>query len=444
MARCPNVPEPKSLKDALDFVGALSDNSGDLKDRVGKDLERRVAKALGLRTAPKSVADDGSSTTISQNFNDVLTKLNELRKLIVHDSHHGSYGSYDSLKQSSHDASCTDLCVQHILGVLSQLYGTLNYFRFKVDTNNGGLGGGGWRGDKCNGYVSSATGTLGAWLKDSNTAPNGLHSASGSDVKILPGGYKTGANLKSTEGSALESHLQKLVSDSGSSTGSCLHYLLLDMAVITKYSHCLVPTCLVIMRALCEGGQKKFQAKLTQDSGLEDILKTLRDTLKPFAPEQSEGSQALLTALFKGSPHVYSKHLSDTYLKHFKWLTTILPLLIASLQFLSTDSTTWEQTDLEYAQTSGPFAYGFSFSDQWSSWRDDLKGQIPKAITKLTTDLTNLQQILKQHFNTSGSSAGSIAGSLLGTAAMGGMGTAVALNVGGVTTALKGAIGIFK
>ncbi|GIX62319.1 extracellular matrix-binding ebh [Babesia caballi] len=426
MTGCTHVPEPTSLKDALDFAGAMRHNSGGLKDLVGKELERRVEDALGLPTAPKSVADKSS---IKDNFNEVLDNLKELRTLIVDDSQHGFYGSYESLKQSPHDASCVELCVKHILGVLPELYCTLNYFHFKVDSSNGGLGGGGWRGDKCNGYVSSATGTLGAWLKDSNTAPNGLHSASGSDVKILPGGYKTGANLKSTEGSALESHLQKLVSDSGSSTGSCLHYLLLDMAVITKYSHCLVPTCLVIMRALCEGGQKKFQAKLTQDSGLEDILKTLRDTLKPFAPEQSEGSQALLTALFKGSPHVYSKRLTNTVAKHLEWLTPKLPLLTASLNTLKGDSTKWEQTDLQEAKTSGLFGYGFSFGGKWkSNWDDNCKNQISAAITKLTEDLSKLKSILKQHLNGSGSSAGSIAGSLLGTAAVGGAGAAVSFN----------------
>ncbi|GIX62373.1 variant erythrocyte surface antigen-1 family protein [Babesia caballi] len=44
----------------------------------------------------------------------------------------------------------------------------------------------------------------------------------------------------------------------------------------------------------------------------------------------------------------------------------------------------------------------------------------------------------------SSSSGAAAAGSLLGTAAVGGAGAAVALNVGGVTTALKGAIGILK
>ncbi|GIX62987.1 secreted antigen 1 [Babesia caballi] len=437
--RCSDVPAPKTLKEALDFAGALSKNDN-IRDLAGTVLQLRVSMALGLDEAPKSVADNGS---ISKNFNDVLTKLNELRKEIVDTQYQNNYGNYESLKSADED-SCPKLCASHILGVLPQLYCTLNYFCFTVDTNNSSLGGGGWGSNRCDGQDSHGygTGTLGAWLTDSNTSPAGVPSASGSNSRLLPGGYN--GNLSQKQGSALKSNLSTLANNAGGGGGGCLQYFLMDVCIITDISPCNTAVYLAVLAALSDKPENKFGDKLKKYPGLSDVLKTLHDNLKPFAPEQSGGEDALLTALFDGSPHVYSKRLSDTFVKHLEWLTTTLPLLIASLQFLSTDSTTWEQTDLEYAQTSGPFAYGFSFSDQWSSWRDDLKGQIPKAITKLTTDLTNLQQILKQHFNTSGSSAGSIAGSLLGTAAMGGMGTAVALNVGGVTTALKGAIGIFK
>ncbi|GIX62552.1 secreted antigen 1 [Babesia caballi] len=440
MTGCATVPAPKTFKEALEFAGALSVNHG-LKQSVGQELQERVATALGPLSAPQSVADGDS---ISQNFNDVLTKLNDLRNSIVDDSHLGSYGTYETLKQSSHDASCVDRCITQILGVLPRLYATLAYLAFKVDTNNGTLGGGNWSRDQCNASSGYGTGTLGAWLKYANTVPNGAPSAQNSDAKLLPGGFGR-ANLKSTEGSALKSKLESLVNDSGADTAGCLHNLVLDVCIITDFSTCNIAVYLIVLTALSDKQENKFQDQPKTYTGLDGALKTLHDKIKSFAPEQSGGEEALLKALFKGSPVAYSKRLSDTLRKYLEWLTTIIPSLIASLNLLKTDAAKWDQDGLEYAQTSGPFAYGFSFGGKWSSnWSDQIRSEIPGAITKLTTDLTKLHQILKQHFNGSGSSAGSIAGSLLGTAAVGGAGAAVEFNVGGVTTALKGAIGLLK
>ncbi|GIX62780.1 secreted antigen 1 [Babesia caballi] len=448
MARCTNVPEPKSLNDALDFAGALSLNQG-LKDSVGTALERRVAKALGLRDPPKSVAD-GDSTTISGNFHDVLTKLNDLRNSIVDDSHLGSYGTYETLKQPSHDASCVESCVERILGVLARLYCTLNYFYFKVDSDNGTLGGGNWNSDDCNASSGYGTGTLGAWLKDANKLPTGVPSASGSDVKLLPGGYD--GNVSDKMGSALMNTLGKLINDSGGGAGGCLQYFLMDVFAITPFYSCDATTCLLFLRWFCCAvtGESRFDDALNESErsahpNVKAPCTSLSKQLKLFTAEQSD-SNALFTALFQSSVYRYREEWKGiAFLKCIEWLKGILPPLIASLQSLSGDAKTWTYQCFEGSRISGPFAYGFSLSDQWSSqWNDDCKTQIPAAINKLNDSLTDLQHILKQHFNGSGSSAGSIAGSLFGTAAVGGVGTAVALNVGGGTTALKGAIGIFK
>ncbi|GIX62284.1 variant erythrocyte surface antigen-1 family protein [Babesia caballi] len=73
----------------------------------------------------------------------------------------------------------------------------------------------------------------------------------------------------------------------------------------------------------------------------------------------------------------------------------------------------------------------------------------PAGVKKLSEGYLTLLKQIQSVFNEDppappSSSGGSIAGSLLGTAAVGGAGAAVAFNVGGVTTALKGAIGLFK
>ncbi|GIX61137.1 secreted antigen 1 [Babesia caballi] len=440
------VYKPATLKDTLDLAAALSVNST-LKQGVGKALEERVAKALGLHSAPPTVSYDSSVKTISQNFENVLTKLNDLRTAIVDNGDHTTYGKYDHLASSSGEVTCVEICTDHILTILPRLYATLNFLLFKVDDTYTNLGGE-WENQECNSgnHVDNSK-SLNQWLTD--TGSTGIPSSSGSPLKssatLLPGGY-VNSKLSQQRGGDIVGTLNDLLIDSGLGDDGFLQHLFLDLGVLGEWSACSTAACLVIVRVLCENfGFSKIQIDMHNVLGqaINDVL----SSIKPLTPwENDEDDEALLTALFDGRPDSYLKRLQHGAFK--KCMTMFhdkLGSLIENLNSLKTDCTQWSQQGLKDATISGPFGYGFSFGGKWkSNWSDQIRSQIPAAITKLTTDLTKLQQILKQHFNASGSSAGSIAGSLLGTAAVGGAGAAVALNVGGVTTAVKGAIGIFK
>ncbi|GIX66369.1 secreted antigen 1 [Babesia caballi] len=442
MTNCPDVPAPTSLKEALDFAGALNKNSSDLKDRVGKELQERVKTKLSLSGELKSV----SGSSISDNFEDFLSELDALRKEIVDTQHQNNYGNYEFLKDIGVNDYCAKTCVSHILDILPSLYATLNFLYFQVDSLQNNLGGGGWENQSCN------TGSMSQWLKDSHGLPSASHSGSmPSDASptILPGGY--GNNLSAKQGSDLDTPLGELISGAGGGSGRPIHNLLLDLVLITRWSTCNTATCMAAVRAVCENIAKKFQTQIRSYSDIRSACSAVQSHITTLTPDQDD-SNALLTALFEGAPHAYSETLEpDAFRGYMMWLTRTLPSLIASLTLLKTDSTKWAKQDLTDATISGSFGYGFSFGGKWrSNWNNSIvKKDIPEAINKLTTDLTKLQSILQKHFpttepNGSGSSAGSIAGSLLGTAAVGGAGAAVALNVGGVSTALKGVIGILK
>ncbi|GIX65689.1 uncharacterized protein BcabD6B2_51240 [Babesia caballi] len=75
MRDCSGVATPKTLKNALNFFGALSSNTAGLKEKVGKELEKRVEKTFGIKSAPDSVAGGA----IYQNFYQALNKVDELR-----------------------------------------------------------------------------------------------------------------------------------------------------------------------------------------------------------------------------------------------------------------------------------------------------------------------------------------------------------------------------
>ncbi|GIX66240.1 secreted antigen 1 [Babesia caballi] len=386
-----SVPPPKSLKDALDFAGALLKNSSNIKDLVGKELEDRVAKTLGLRTAPKSVAGNDDSTTISQNFEKVLDNLKELRKLIVDDSHQGSFGSYDSLKRSSHDISCVELCVKSILAIMPRLYATLNFLYFKVEDHNDQMGGSGWMDQTCNGSDG-----LGTWFKGKTEMP----SASDSNTKLLSGGYNASI-LSKKRGSDLEATLQKLVSDSGGGDGKCLHHLLLDVVTVTESSPCNTATQLATLAALCDASSSTFRKEVSKNGSIDGVFKTVIDILKLFAPCNDGEDNALLVSLFDGSPLKYSTVFNaEAFNGYMEWLNRDLDRLIASLKSLSTASANWSAQALHKAEFSGPFGYGFSFSEQWDmQWKSEVQRRIPSAVDRLTNVLTQLTDVLKKSFN---------------------------------------------
>ncbi|GIX61453.1 variant erythrocyte surface antigen-1 family protein [Babesia caballi] len=138
------------------------------------------------------------------------------------------------------------------------------------------------------------------------------------------------------------------------------------------------------------------------------FLKQLEDNGKPNLPKRA-----------------YNHTLYALYAASHAYLTTKLP----SLQIEELP-----QTQSEIAKTLN------GYSEAVKKLEGSNTQQLSKAYLAL------LSQI-KDVFNDdppASSSVGATAGGLLGTAAVGGAGAAVALNVGGVTTAVKGAIGIFK
>ncbi|GIX64135.1 variant erythrocyte surface antigen-1 family protein [Babesia caballi] len=382
---CLGIPEPKTLKDALNLFGALS--RSELKGRVGDGLGQRVKKALGLEKTPYSVSRDNDYTTIDQNYERVLENLEKLREEIVGEYATSNYGEYGHLQFSSDDDSCVELCVKYIRDILPKLYATLVFLKFQLEDENN-LGGEGWKEENRN------SGPLSQWLK----GKHGVPSTSPSNATILPGGYEDDLRQEAKDG--LVFLLGNLINYSDDGDGASLQYLFLDLAVITDFSPCSVATCLATIRGLCKKSSDIFANHIKHIKGLDSVLKTLSDSLKLLAPDKDEDKDAYLTALFEGSPTRYSKILTeDTFVKHFEWLKRKLFQLIENLNALKEDAAKWSQQELTSAKISGPFGYGFSFSEQWQGWKENIRSQIPGTIEKLTDGLITLKTVLEKHFN---------------------------------------------
>ncbi|GIX65581.1 collagen alpha-1(I) chain protein [Babesia caballi] len=398
MACCSDISKPATLKDALDFSGVLYANQA-LKQGVGQELEKRVRSVLELDDTPQSVSDKGS---IQDNFNEVLNHLDKLRKEIVGSGGQKTYGMYEDLKSSSGDVKCVETCVHRLLVTIPQLYATLSFLTFQVDEDAEGLGGGGWA-DQWGGeenYVLTDDSTLMHWLKSHDTGlASSVGSSSDSSPTLLPGGF--GNEINKNHESALATLLKDMTSDGDPGTAGYLQYLVLDIAVITKYSHYSVATLIAVLKALCEGSEQKFKNHIKEYIGLEDVLNKLSNNLKLLTPGESGNADAYLTALFEGSASKYSGHMKEEYFdSHMEWLNRDLRAIIGSLKSLRTDCEKWSKEKLSSAKISGPFSYGFSISDQSKNW-DNFKGQIPGATDTLTSDLETLQRIIENHFNAS-------------------------------------------
>ncbi|GIX61829.1 variant erythrocyte surface antigen-1 family protein [Babesia caballi] len=384
---CTDIPEPNTLKDALDLFGALFVNSGDLKERV--------STALDPKNQRQSVT---SHSSIRDNFKEILSNLNALRNYIVDNEHQGTYGHYLDLTYVADD-SCAVQCVKHILAIFPKLYATLSFLTFHVDEEAEDLGGGRWEGQHCDGDNSSfGEGTLNHWLKSSGPGlPSALESPSKSYFILLPGGYKD--ELSSNQGGEFVSTLKDFIIDFEGS-GTCFHNLLLEAAITSPWSPCNVATCLAVLRAVCDESDKTFSGHAAIINGLGPVLKTLSEKLKILAPNDNEGDEALLTALFEGSPKMYAEHVtSESFDTHVKWLKEILDQLTSALNSLKVDSATWSKNDLEKATISGPFGYGFSFGGKWKQWEDDVRDEIPAAINTLIGGIETLKGALEKHFN---------------------------------------------
>ncbi|GIX65144.1 variant erythrocyte surface antigen-1 family protein [Babesia caballi] len=399
MEGCHVLAHPTTLKGVLNFLGALSQNSAGLKERVGETLERSVRAALNLNEIPTSV----TTGSIKNNFERVIANLESFRKLIVGYSEQTSYENYDVLTISGEH--CVDLCVKYIIGLIPQLYTTLSFLLFKVDETYSDLGGGGWESQECNSQDSVDSGkSLSNWLKSKdNGLPSAPASPSFSSPTLLPGGY--GGDLGGNQGAVLITSLTDIISDSYDVEGGSLQCLLLDLATVIDWSPCSVSTHLTVLAALCEKSSTTLKTQINIHEGIQDILKKLPANLKLLTPDEDEDKEALLSALFDGSPKKYSKTLRyEAFESYMKWLKDNLKFLIGALNSLRSDCAMWNKEGLEGATISGPFGYGFWFSEKWDmNWKDEVKNKIPLVIQTLTEDLGKLEKILAKQLHASGS-----------------------------------------
>ncbi|GIX61097.1 ribosome binding protein, putative [Babesia caballi] len=188
MARHIDIPEPTTLKEALELFDVMDKSFGGAKQGV------------------KTVFDKTLRNNIDafDNLHSALASASELRAGIVGYKNVKKYGEYNSLKNSGNDETCGYRIISVLKKLLPNLIKTLKFLLEKVEHIDEGY----WGGQKCNGapnygfYQIQGSGEkdLYIWLTDQN----------GDSFDSFERGYRA-YELSAQTGNGLQGSLQALV-----------------------------------------------------------------------------------------------------------------------------------------------------------------------------------------------------------------------------------------
>ncbi|GIX66037.1 secreted antigen 1 [Babesia caballi] len=368
-----DIPQPDTLKSALDFFGALSENSP-LQNAIVKHLESKVEKCFTKIKVPED------KYSVRSCMNDILSNFKKVRLVIVGEKLSGDYGHYKTLAASTTGSECSEKCADIVINILPPLYNTLFYLYFNVSDTLSSYVGAEWMEMQCNGKeANDSTKYLNKWLRQDKR--NGTLSGAGSDASLLPGGYDEG-DLSSSKGKELHESLFEFVDyDEGDAK---LHHLLLSLFFVTDLSYFNTATAMMAIAAFCNtvttqkiDGQPKL-------NDIKPICESLTQKLKGFIPRQQELQNVVLRVLYPENEAyevIMATNSADAYIQ---WLSRDLTKIIANLQRIHKDCSSWDQSILFGGSKAGPFPYGFMFTQKWKqgSW-DVSRTELPSVIESL-------------------------------------------------------------
>ncbi|GIX60630.1 secreted antigen 1 [Babesia caballi] len=382
---CEEIDSPQTLKDALDFLTVLNDNS---------KLSRSFGGALKIRAERYFSEVDRYADGVATSLQNVLDNASALQKLI-RDRSTDPYGEYAALH--SHFDTCTNDCINKLLSILPKLHATLYYLRFNVDSTFEPYGGGQWATLTCDdgGYLNQ-------WLQDSS----GTASTRRSEDRLFPGGYGK-SQLRSMTGRDLAESLQSLVNNT---TGGHLQNLLLPLIFLFDpwyyYNTSLV---LAFVKAFCEAVKEgDFGTGVNDYRQLKSTCAALSETLNDFTGSNNSSGR-LLVALYNGCVERYKTLLKvECYTTYVSLLRKKLGGVFTFLQNISMYCKLWNDTTLQRTNNAGPFPYGFMFgeawkSDPWHNARQKLHAAIKKLWEKGSGGGGSLQDFIEALKLTSGS-----------------------------------------
>ncbi|GIX66184.1 secreted antigen 1 [Babesia caballi] len=367
--------EPKNLKEALNFLAALSENT-ELTAQIAERLKQEAAKYL---------LEDKLTTgsyAITPGLTQVLDAVITTREAIVNELKKRDYGIYNDL---SHDNNCADRCVAILLQLLPKLHATLYYLYFRAGTTLGNQIGADWSMYKCN----DDTEDLCKWFTDRISS----RVFGRPDAKLLPGGYTGPDELRDTNGHILGGELGNFV-DPEAADGY-LQKLLFTLSFNISLSRASTAAAVSCIDAFCKAvirgyfnGDNEYKRRSSQ---LTSICAALPDNLKPLTG--GSYGRKFLESTFQDS----EKDLVDilghyAYRKYVVSLKDKIPMLISFLDEMQKECAKWNPSSIHHREVVGPFVYGFTFGNRWRRGGSiyEIGPQLVNDIAKLTGKCTSV------------------------------------------------------
>ncbi|GIX66244.1 secreted antigen 1 [Babesia caballi] len=362
------IEEPKTLKDALDFLAALGNNAA-LVTEVAKKLREKVTLYFNEDKLTDWAYD------IKDCLTEVLGAVALVRNKIVKKDYRGNYGNYGLLENVT---QCVGPCVDILLNVIPVLHVTFYYLYFRTDTTMYGRGGGLWFSYRCNDENEN----LYRWLNGQHANSPGYSSSS--KAALLPGGYR-GSELSLHRGKQIGEELADLL-DSDAASGY-LQYFSFTLCFNTSFSHASTAAALSVLRAFCEAvTNSTFHDSTTNHPSLKNICTQLLPNLQPLTANPTD-QDASIFSLFKVEEKYEDKLKSDAYAIYVEWLKGTIPKVISTLTKMKNECSRWDPFGTPFM--TGPFAYGFTFGNAWNPGErgvyESLK-KLPGEITAVIGD----------------------------------------------------------
>ncbi|GIX62814.1 secreted antigen 1 [Babesia caballi] len=364
------IEEPKTLKDALDFLAALNGNIT-LVGLIAAKLEQKAITYFNADALTSGTYD------INRRLSDALKAANNVRDAIVHMSIKSKYGKYNDLIFGD---GCISTCVTFLLNLLPTLHATLYYLYFQCNSGFNSRQGGAWSTYKFN----STDDALCEWL-------TGNTSGAGSAVIIskaalLPGGYSN-SELSKKRGSIVAGELSELL-DADYGDGP-LPDILLVLFFDAKFSHASTAAALSFIKSFCTAvANDTFDATTQQHLPLKSICTKLLSNLEHLTAGPVSRTTPIVS-IFKGNDGEYKQLIrTDLYGVYFDRLKYMLPKLLAYLIEMSNEVKQWYPSSFHNTTVVAPFTYGFVFSTAWSKESNlmDLMPNIHSSVFTLIGD----------------------------------------------------------
>ncbi|GIX62812.1 ribosome-binding protein 1 [Babesia caballi] len=344
------IEEPKTLKDALDFLAALNGNIT-LVGLIAAKLEQKAITYFNADALTSGTYD------IKECLTEVLGAASTTRSRIVSVTKLPDYECYTSLRA---DQDCVDECVGFILNLLPILHDTLYYLYFRAGTALSRHVGADWAMYNCN----EETDDLFKWL--THKSIHSRSSATESKEMLLPGGYSDKSELSNAIGNKVGEEVSTIV-DSEGSVGR-LPNLIFAISLNISFSRASTAAALSFIDAFCKavtsGDFYDDNEYVKLSSQLTPICAALPVNLKFFTTGLN--GRRLIESLFQGNEREYEDILRrDAYGIYVGWLKDKLPTLISSLDEMRKECEKWDPSSIYPNEVVGPFAYGFMFGNPW-------------------------------------------------------------------------------